>query len=185
MYVCECVYGTNNERLHVCKRFNQPDGWTEVILVSLNMLSQRLKITKAIKKTQPRCQWECVEPVLFFTALDKRVPAIEAFSGVHCSCGSDYRAGYMDASLCLFSVAQCVYLCVRVCEGYRMLLVGLGLQVFADVCRVSIILVTLCRCSDVGGGCRVLLWIWVKRGKKNILLHEKWEEKRLWKEDEG
>lgn len=27
--------------------------------------------------------------VLFFTALDKRVPAIEAFSGVHCSCSSD------------------------------------------------------------------------------------------------
>lgn len=91
MYVCKCVYGANNEHLHVCKRFNQPDGWTEVILVSLNMLSQRLKITKDIHKKYPDVNEENVLNlcVLFFTALDKRVPPIEAFSGVHWSCGSD------------------------------------------------------------------------------------------------
>lgn len=49
-------------------------------------------------------------------------------------------------------------ICVRVCEGYRIVLGGLELQVFAGVCRSSIIVLIFCRCSELGGGCRVLPW---------------------------
>lgn len=49
-------------------------------------------------------------------------------------------------------------ICMQVCEGYRIVLGGLELQVFAGVCRSSIIVLIFCRCSELGGGCRVLPW---------------------------
>lgn len=118
-----------------------------------SMLSQRLKITTDISVTHL-----CV----VFTASETRPPAIEAFRGCTLQLWSSL-AGRIYVCKPVCSVVQGVYLCMRVCEGYRMLLGGLGLQVFAAVCRPSIIVLTLCRCSEVGGGCRVLHWTWGNR----------------------